>query len=104
MPTDALITVEGVLYSPRARMQRRIHSSFKPFDVYDVQSALLKIDVKKTSTRADSLDPFLLQLSAPVIAESLTYMFYLTIVSGVILKIWKTAQVLSVSRLYHIRP
>ena len=63
------------------------------FDVYDVLSALLKIDVNK-SIGADSLNPCLLRLSVPLIAEPFTYIFYLSIVSGVIPKIWRAAHVL----------
>ena len=39
------------------------------------------------------LDPFLLKLSAPLIAESLTHIFNLTIISGTIPKVWKAAHV-----------
>ena len=40
------------------------------------------------------LDPFLLQLSYPLIAESLTHIFNLTIISGTIPKVWNVAHVL----------
>jgi hypothetical protein len=44
--------------------------SFQQFTICDVLDALLMIDVKNTSTGANTLDLFLLQLSASLIAES----------------------------------
>jgi hypothetical protein len=60
----------------------------RPFYVNDVLSALQKMYEKK-STGADSLNLFLLLLSASLIVEPLTHIFYLTIASGAIPKIWK---------------
>jgi hypothetical protein len=59
--------------------------SFQQFTTCDVLDALLKNDVKhkNKSTGTDMLDPFLLQLSAPLISESLTHM----IISGTIPKV-----------------
>jgi hypothetical protein len=45
-------------------------------------------------TRADMLDPYLLQFFAPLIAESLTLIFNLTVISGTIPKGGKAAHVL----------
>ena len=40
------------------------------------------------------LDPFLLQLSDPLIADSLTHISNLTIIPGTVPKVWKEAHVL----------
>lgn len=49
---------------------------------------------KLKCTGADLLDPFLLQLYVPLIAESLTHTFNLTIISGANSRVWKVAHVL----------
>lgn len=60
----------------------------------DVLDALLKTDVKKKIRWSLYVYPFFLQLSAPPIAESLTHIFNLTIISGTIPKVLKAAHVL----------
>ena len=55
--------------------------SFQQFTTCDVLDALLKIKVVKNPLGLICLIHFLLQLSAPLIAVSLTHTFYLTIIS-----------------------
>jgi hypothetical protein len=50
--------------------------------------------IKNKSTGADLLAPFLLQLSASLIAELLTHVFNLTIISGTFPRVWKASHVL----------
>ena len=54
---------------------------------------MLAIDIKK-ATGADKLDPGLLATAAQLISGALTHFFNLTLTSGVIPKIWKSAYVL----------
>ena len=43
------------------------------------------------STGADQLDPHRLRLAAPVITDALTHVFNLTVITGIISTVWKTA-------------
>ena len=51
------------------------------------------IDCKK-SAGPDNLDPYLLKLSADIIAAPITHIFNLSLLSNTIPRIWKTAYVL----------
>jgi hypothetical protein len=52
---------------------------------------LLANDNKK-STGADQLDPGLLKCAAPIIVGEIAHMFYLTVLSANIPKVWKSAR------------
>lgn len=67
--------------------------AFSPFTVAEVHKALKGIDPKKAAG-PDNLDPYLLNLTADVIAEPLTYLFNLTLELNVIPSVWKSAYVL----------
>ena len=66
--------------------------SFRPFSGHKVYEALSGIGAKK-STGADQLDPHLLLLAASVITDALTHIFNLTLVTGIIPTVRKTALV-----------
>jgi len=57
--------------------------------VYD---ALIGLDIKK-SAGPDGLDPYFLKIAAEHIAEPLTHIFNLTIETGLIPSVWKSAYV-----------
>lgn len=66
--------------------------SFEPFSGSVVFEALQSIDTRK-STGEDNVDPFFLKLAAPLITEQITYIFNLSISTGIVPSIWKTAHV-----------
>ena len=67
--------------------------SFRPFSQFEVFEALQSLN-PKTSTGEDNLDSFFLKLSAPVITEQLTHIFNLSIITGRVPSVWKSAQVI----------
>ena len=67
--------------------------SFSPITHMEVHKSLLQICTKK-SKGADDLSPYLLQLSAGIIAVPLAHIFNLSLTSGTIPEIWKNAQVI----------
>ena len=67
--------------------------TISPFSLDEVTRTLLAMDTRK-STGADNLDAFFLKLSVPLITESITHIFNLTISTGTIPIAWKTASVL----------
>ncbi len=67
--------------------------SMSPFCLREVIDTLWTIDTRK-STGADNLAALFLKLSVPLIAECITYIFSLTIFTGIIPTAWKTAYVL----------
>ncbi len=69
------------------------HFSLTPFSISEVLSALSYIDTRK-SVGEDNLDPFFLKVSAPLITEYIAYIFNLSIFSGLVPRVWKTAHVL----------
>ena len=64
--------------------------SFAPFSVSEVHKALKQLNPRKP-TGPDLLEPGLLKLATDIIAEPLTHLFNLTLVSNVIPKVWKAA-------------
>ena len=66
---------------------------FKPISVLQVLQALRDID-HKMSAGPDNLDPYLLKVAADIIAEPVTHIFNLSLLSNSIPKIWKAAYVL----------
>ncbi len=66
---------------------------FKPVSVNLICKALKGID-NKTSVDPDNVDPYLLKVAANVIAEPVTHIFNLSLLSNSLPKIWKTAYVL----------
>ena len=68
------------------------HFSLAPFNTNEVFIALSAIDSKK-SVGEDCLDPFFLKVSAPLIADLISYIFNLSISSGKIPPVWKIAHV-----------
>ena len=58
----------------------------------EVYNALIKLNTKKSSG-PDGLDPYFLKIAAEHIAEPLTYIFNLTIETGIIPSVWKSAYV-----------
>ena len=67
--------------------------SFRPIQQHEVLSALRNSKCMKSSVGADQLDPRLLKLAAPIIARPLTHIFNLSLFSGYIPSIWKSALV-----------
>ena len=67
--------------------------SLRPVTHSEVLNALSHICTKK-SKGADDLNPYLLQLSASIIASPLAHIFNLTFSSSTIPSIWKTADVI----------
>ena len=67
--------------------------TFPPISVIDVYHTL--IHLKQTGTRdLEGLDSKILKLSAPIIADSLTYMYNLCINKSCFLKVFKIAKVI----------
>lgn len=69
-----------------------VHFSLSPFTTSEVLGALSNMN-SRCSTGEDNLDPFLLKLSAPYIAEEITYIFNLSISSATFPQLWKMAHV-----------
>lgn len=69
-----------------------VHFSLTPFTTSEVLIALSTMN-SRCSTGEDNLDPFLLKLSAPIIAEEITHIFNLSISSATFPKLWKMAHV-----------
>lgn len=80
-----------------------------PFESDVILRALSAID-PRSSTAEGILDPFLLMLSIPVIAEQLTHIFNLSISSGIFTQAWEMAPVTPLHKgcdknhLYKYRP
>ena len=66
--------------------------SFKEFTMSEVLFELSHIDVSK-STGEDNMVPSLLKLAAPLIAQSVTNIFNMSVASGTIPIVWKSAHV-----------
>lgn len=65
---------------------------FEALQVQDVMQSLNSIDPKKVPG-PDGLDPFLLKVAAPVIAEPITHIFNMSISSNQVPAIWKQAYI-----------
>ena len=68
------------------------HFSFQPFSPSETLYILQSID-PKCATGVDNLDSFFIKLAAPAICEPLTHIFNLSIASGVVPQVWKSAKV-----------
>ena len=67
--------------------------AFQPFMSSEILRILLSID-PKSSTGEDHLDPYFIKLAAPAITEPLSYIFNLSISSGIFPLVRKSARVI----------
>jgi len=63
--------------------------SFSSFSVADVHKALKQLNPRKPAG-PDHLKPFFLKLAADILAEPLTHIFNLSLVTNKIPKVWKS--------------
>ncbi len=94
----------GLLFEHTTQQQRRqedyslsrenvpIDFDFVPIAMQEVYDALRRLNTKKSSG-PDGLDPYFLNIAAEHIAEHLTHIFNLTIESGLIPSVLKSAYV-----------
>lgn len=66
---------------------------FSPFAITNVHKALKELNPRKAAS-PDHLEPFFLKLKADFIAEPITHIFNLLLVTNIVPKVWKSAYVL----------
>lgn len=93
------VSVEGLTHPEDCLVESPVFTLHRPlfefelFSYVNVLNALNDIDPKK-SAGPDNLDPQLLKMAAPVIAEPLMHIFNLSLISNTVPKAWKSAYVL----------
>lgn len=87
---NACVTSPSVSNSTSCLPNHSSQFTLQPISPYLVANALNTIDPRK-STGADKLDPLFLKLSTPFIIEPISHIFNLSISSGTIPNIWKSA-------------
>ena len=92
---DTLYSSSGFVFNsqPPSHLSSNHTSLFtlQPFTCSTVIDALQSIDCRKST--GEDIDPYFLKPCAPIIGNHITYLFNLSVTSGVIPQVWKSAHV-----------